>query len=106
MQGGGSWGGGEPGTAAAGGLAAETEDLSRGCQLRYQRNRLEKGSPKTPHSLERVEYSGRYEGLTDRAAIEVRDETAKINENSQNRAPKAEGASGGLKGVGREVREQ
>ena len=82
MQGGGSWGGGEPGTAAAGGLAAETEDLSRGCQLRYQRNRLEKGSPKTPHLLETVEYSGRYEGFTDRAAIEVRAKRPRSMKNS------------------------
>ena len=62
----------ELGTAVAGELAAETGVLCQGCQLRYQRNRLEKGYPKTPHSLETVEYSGRYEGFMDRAAIEVR----------------------------------
>ena len=82
MQGGECGAGGVPGTAAAGGLAAENGVLWRGCQLRYQRNRLEKGYPKTLHSLETVGYSGRYEGFTDRAAIEVRTKRPRSNENS------------------------
>ena len=72
----------ELGTAVAGELAAETGVLCQGCQLRYQRNRLEKGYPKTPHSLETVEYSGRYEGFMDRAAREVRAKRPRSMKNS------------------------